>query len=177
MKNKIILIVFSVILVFVIALFLIFNFVLYPKKYSNYISEYSSEYNIESALVYAIIKAESDFDKTAKSSAGAIGLMQILPSTGRYIASALNEQFEENNLFEPKTNIRYGCYYLRYLFDRFDDTHAVICAYNAGEGVVRKWLDEDGKLDETKISYSETKTYFRKVKDYYAVYKNSKICF
>ncbi len=177
MKNKLIIIIFSSFLILTIVLFSVFNFVLYPKKYSDYVNFYSKEYNIDSALVYAVIKAESDFDKNAKSKSGAIGLMQIIPRTAKWIAEELGENFDENNLFKPETNVRYGCYYLNYLSNKFDNINAVICAYNAGESVVRGWLDDEGKLDESKITYSETKNYLRRVKGFFKVYKNSKICF
>lgn len=177
MKNKLIIIIFSSFLILTIVLFSVFNFVFYPKKYSDYVSFYSKKYDIDSALVFAVIKAESDFDKNAKSKSGAIGLMQIIPRTAKWIAEELDENFDENNLFKPETNVRYGCFYLSYLFGKFGDINSVICAYNAGESVVRGWLDDEGNLDESKITYSETKNYLKRVRKFYRAYKNSKICF
>lgn len=176
MKNKIILIIFAVCLTFVIVVSVIFNFVLYPKKHANFVYKYSEEFNIEPALVFAIIKAESDFDKNAKSKAGALGLMQILPTTAKWIAEEFEENYLEESLFDEETNIRYGCFYLNYLFSKFSDKWAVVCAYNAGETVVRNWISED-KLDISKVSYAETKKYLLNVKKFYTVYVNSKICF
>ena len=155
--------------------FLLFNFALFPTKYKNYVTFYSDKYGLDKALVYAVIKTESGFDSGAISPSNARGLMQVIESTGRWIASELDEEFEVNNLFDPETNIRYGCFYLSYLFEKFADIDIVICAYNAGETAVRNWLDEDGKLDYDKVTYSETKNYYKKVKGYYNVYKNHKI--
>ena len=75
-------------------------------------------------------------------------------------------------MFNPETNIKYGCFYLKYLFDKFERQDVVICAYNAGEGVIRDWLDEQGNLVKEKISYEETRNYLKKVSEYYEYYKN-----
>lgn len=174
MKRKMIA-VFLILCVATIMLFVIFNFVVHNKRYSNYVRKYSKEFNLEPALVYAVIKTESNFEKSAVSGSGALGLMQIIPSTAKWIASKFEEEFVAERMFEPETNIKYGCYYLRYLFDKFESIDIVICAYNAGETAVVKWLDEEGKLDRDKIAYEETKNYLYKVEGYYRVYKSSDI--
>lgn len=155
--------------------FVIFNFVVANKKYKNFVVKYSEEYNLEIALVYAIIKVESNFDKNAISSAGARGLMQLLPSTARWIAEELNEPFDEEKLFNEETNIKFGCFYLNYLFAKFKNLDAVVCAYNAGEGVVREWLDENGNVLKEKIAFEETKNYYSKIMKYYNIYKKNQI--
>ena len=175
LKNKV-LVVFCVICVVVVGVFCVFNFVMYPTKYKNYVVRYSEQFGLESALVYAVIKTESEFKPRAVSSAGARGLMQIIPSTGKWIASEFGEDFNEESLFDPETNIKYGCFYLKYLFDKFGDVGAVICGYNAGETAVKNWLNGDGKIDSGKISYLETKRYYSKVLGSYNVYKNARIC-
>lgn len=169
------LIAFSVIVVITIILFVVFNFGVYNKKYSNYVVKYSREYELESALVYAVIKTESNFDSNAVSKSGALGLMQIIPNTAKWIATELNETYDNENMFNADVNIKYGCYYLRYLFDKFKNTDVVICAYNAGETAVLKWLDSDGFLVRDKIDYAETRNYLSKVEGYYEVYKSSDI--
>lgn len=171
MKRKI-LILFSSICVIAVILFVVFNFFTKKKDYEYYVQKYSATYNLEESLVYAIIKAESDFDANAVSASGALGLMQIIPRTAKWIAEEFNEIYEKQNMFVPETNIKYGCFYLRYLFDKFKYSDVVICAYNAGEGIVRDWLDESGNLIEEKISYDETKTYLKRVKKFYSDYKN-----
>ena len=173
--KKWILIIFSCVCLITAIAFFIFHFVFVPKRYIKMVNEYSQKYNIEPALVYAIIKAESGFNPKAKSQVGAMGLMQIMQGTGKWIASELNEDFSENNLCDPKTNIRYGCFYLNYLFKKFGNMGAVICAYNAGEGAIRPWLNENGEIDEDKISFSETKNYYKKVMKYYKLYKSDEI--
>ncbi len=173
--KKWILILFSVICAFTLILFCIFNFLIYPKKYKNFVIEYSSEFNLDTSLVYAIIKAESNFNPNAVSPSGAKGLMQLINSTASWIASELGETYVENNLFDGETNIRYGCFYLNYLYKKFNNVDIVICAYNAGENAVRNWLDENGNLVIDKISYLETKNYYKKVKGYIRIYSSNEI--
>lgn len=176
MRKKV-LILFSVICIFSVIFFVVFNFLIYPTKYDGYVLHSAEKYDIDRALVYAVIKAESDFDDAAISSSGAIGLMQILPSTGKWIAKELGKDaFVLDELYDPKTNVEFGCFYLNYLKQKFSDINAVICAYNAGETVVRGWLDESGKLNESKIAYSETKKYLKRVRGFWRVYKIHEIC-
>lgn len=170
MKKRIIIIFSSVALV--LAIFaLIYNFVLFPSKFEDYVVVYAKEYGLEEELVYAVIKAESDFDENAVSPSGAMGLMQLIPTTAKWIASELKEEYNELFMFDAKTNIRYGCFYLNYLFSKFDTIDEVVCAYNAGEGVVRNWQSEEGGIDENLIDYPETKTYLSRVKNFYNMYK------
>lgn len=156
--------------------FVVFNFVFYPTKFENIVVKNAREYSLEPALVYAVIKTESNFDEKAKSKSNALGLMQILPTTANWIAKELNIQFEESDLFVPEVNVRFGCFYLKYLYDKFGDSDVVVAAYNAGETKVKDWLDENGKLDVKKIDYPETKNYLKKVKGCYQIYKNNELC-
>ena len=173
MKRKVYLLFLVVCVIFFVA-FLYFELVLFPVKYSREVEASSKKYGLDSALVYAVIKTESSFRKDVKSSAGAVGLMQILPSTAKWIAEVNNESFESNDLFDVGTNVDYGCFYLRYLFDKFEDVDVVVCAYNAGETKVREWL-KDGVLIEDRIDYKETKNYLKKVRQNYRVYKNKEL--
>lgn len=173
MKKKI----YVIFLISLVVLFLFSTaiyFVCVPKKYRNYVVEYSDEFGLEKELVYSIIKVESDYKKDAVSKSGALGLMQILPSTARWIAKELGEEYSKENMFDPKVNIRFGCFYLRYLFNKFEKQEIVICAYNAGEGKVFDWV-ENGALNRNKIDYEETKNYLVKVEKYYNIYKNKLI--
>ena len=174
MKKRLI-IIFSIILVIVSVLFILFNVILYPKKYKNLVGFYSEKYDLDIALVYSIIRVESDFNEKAVSPSGAKGLMQIMPSTAKWIAKELGETYDENMLFDPNKNISFGCFYLQYLKQRFSDINAVICAYNAGETIVKNWLDENGNLIENKIAYTETKNYLKRVKGYYRVYSKNEL--
>ncbi len=176
MKIKRLVYVLSIILTAVVVLaFNIFyyNFK-YPLKYKQEIIKYSATYNLEPAFVASVINAESSFNKNAVSKKGAIGLMQILPSTAQYIANSLNEPFSIQNLHDADTNIKYGCFYLNYLNNKFYTQKEVLCAYNAGETIVKSWLKDssiskDGKTLNS-IPYQVTKNYTQKImqgKKYY----------
>ena len=173
MKKKIYSLFLVVCVIFFVA-FLYFELFMFPIKYKDIVVGVSKKYDLEPALVYAVIKAESDFEKDASSSVGALGLMQILPSTAKWIAEEKDEAFKKENLFSAEVNIEYGCFYLRYLFDKFDDLDIVVCAYNAGETKVRDWI-ENGKLVENRIDYAETMGYLRKVRRFYKIYKNKEL--
>lgn len=154
--------------------FLFFN-VIYPVKFCDEINALSTKYNLDKTLVMSIIKVESGFNSNAKSKRGAIGLMQIMPSTASWVATKMGIEFDENKLFEPDVNIEFGCYYLNYLFSKFTDQNVVIAAYNGGEGNARNWLDENGLLVLDKIDMYETKDYVLKVNAAINIYKNRKI--
>lgn len=168
-----------IILFWVIIIFLgVYNYVLkkhvYPLEYKDEIIYYADQYDLDRALVFAVIKTESSFDKNAQSSKGAKGLMQITDSTGAYIAK--KKGVVNYDLYDVKCNIDFGCYYIRYLIDRFSDKETALIAYNAGEGKVRQWLNDkqyslDGKKLE-KIPYKETEEYIKKIKQNFSKYKN-----
>ena len=175
MKKKIF-IIFSVSLVILFFVSIVFNFVICPKKYKNYVLAYSEEYELDKFLVYSIIKTESNFDAKAVSKSNALGLMQILPNTAKWIASELGEEYSAEKMFDPSVNIRFGCFYLRYLFNKFKKMDIVICAYNAGEGAVLSWIEND-ELVRSEIDYLETKNYLAKVEDFYKIYSNKLFIF
>lgn len=145
----------------------IFSCVLYPIKYKDEILKASNDYNLDPALICAVINAESSFNKNAKSRSGAVGLMQILPSTAEWVAAKLNFEYSPKMLYEPNVNINFGCYYLSYLLDKFAIEATAICAYNAGEGIVRAWLLDEKCSSNGKalnyIPYNETRYYLNKV--------------
>ena len=161
------------VLVLSILLIFIFYFLIYPVKYKNIVQKYSAEYSINIETIYAVIKAESNFNKNAVSLKGAVGLMQLLPSTADWISNLLNEN--DYDLKDAETNIKYGTYYLRYLYNKFEYLDTAICAYNAGEGTVRNWLNNPEYSSDFKtlnvIPYKETREYLNKVKFYERVYK------
>ncbi|MTI48565.1 MAG: lytic transglycosylase domain-containing protein [Firmicutes bacterium] len=150
--------------------------VLYPLHYKEYIDNYSSEFQVDPLLVASIIKAESKFYKDATSNKGAIGLMQITPSTGSWIASQMGiEEYKVDILYDPETNIMMGCWYIDNLNKQFGNIELVLAAYNGGRGNVKKWLgDTQYSLDGENlydIPFSETKKYVEKVKQNYKIYK------
>ena len=143
----------------------------YPRPYAETVRSSG----IPPSLVYAIIKAESNFNEAAVSRAGAVGLMQIRPSTAEYICRRQGMEFHAEKLMEGNYNVSIGCMYLAYLLERFPDETAAICAYNAGEGTVRHWLtDKSYSADGNTLSqipYPETRTYAKKVLDFRKIYE------
>lgn len=153
-----------------------FNFILYPIKYKNTINSCSKNYGVNNALVASIICVESSFNEQAKSNRGALGLMQLMPATAKWLCEKKGEEYDEDKLLTAEYNINLGTYYLKYLMGRFDSLDNAIMAYNAGEGIVNSWLknadlSEDGK-QLNKIPYPETSAYLSKVKRAMNVYKD-----
>lgn len=154
----------------------------YMWPYQQDILEYSERNKIDPFLVAAIIKNESGFDPKAVSAVGAVGLMQIMPETGRWIAEQMGlENYHDNDLYQTKKNIRMGCWYIGELEHEFQRNLALIMiAYNAGRGQTKAWMEENGwdynfnNLDA--IPYPDTKEYVIKVlhdRDrYYLLYKD-----
>jgi len=138
---------------------LVFVHFRFPKRYCDIITMASETHNIEPSLIYAVILSESGFDRYAVSSAGAMGLMQIMPSTAEYIARERGIEFSEEMLFDPAINIDFGTYYLARMFRRFGNQKEALAAYNAGEGNVSAWRASD--LD--RIPFRETRDYVRRV--------------
>lgn len=136
-------------------------------EHADLIRTYSEQYDLDPTLVAAVIYTESGYNERATSRVGAKGLMQIMPETGKEIAEALGEAFDENDLYDPEVSIRYGCYYLRAQMDRFDQNAAVtLAAYNAGPNNAARWLSEYGLDSRGRISYipyGETDRYVKRV--------------
>lgn len=147
--------------------------ILYPLGFKEETLDCAKEYDLEPALVFAIIKTESGFDRNAESTKGAKGLMQITPETGKYIAEKL--KIVNYDLSDAKTNVRFGCYYLRYLIDDFTVAATAIAAYNAGEGNVRIWLKNKEYSDDGRslkeIPFKETRAYVKKIYESFRKYK------
>ena len=146
----------------------------YKKDYSEYVSKYSEEYNVEEDLIYAIIKAESNFDPNAQSNKDAQGLMQLMYSTAEEIANKININLTEDNILDPDININLGTNYISSLLNKYECVEIALAAYNAGSGNVDKWIENgviqsDGS-DIENIPYKETNTYVRKVMRDYNIY-------
>ena len=156
------------------------NFVekkLYPREYSEYVEKYSAEFGVPEAVIYAVIKAESDFDPSAVSSATppALGLMQLMEETYADVARMLGEKADPWKIYDPETNIKYGTYYLSYLYRQFENWENTFAAYNAGLGNVYNWLEDpeysDGEGNLTHIPFSETREYVKRVTKYRSKYE------
>lgn len=149
--------------------------VLYPMEYSDLIRENAYRSGIDPAYAASIVLAESSYDPRAVSSVNAQGLMQIMPDTGKWIAGKFDEEYAEGCLFDPETNIRYGCWYLGFLVDRYDgDLVCSTAAYHSGQGTVDKWLKNpaysaDGKTLSV-IAGTNADTYVNRVLEYYEKY-------
>ncbi len=146
-----------------------------PLRHEDIIRQQSRAKDLDPALVAALIYRESKFrDQT--SSAGAKGLMQILPETAKFIANRSGgTQFELRDLANPQVNIAYGCWYLRYLMQRYNgNLVAAVAAYNAGHQHVDEWGGSSLRIDE--IRFPETKQYtqdvFEKRGDYVKHYRS-----
>ena len=144
----------------------LFGETLYPIKYSEYVDKASEDYGLDRALIYAVIHTESHFDEDAESAAGAKGLMQLMPESFEWLQSLKGESLDSDSIMEPRVNIDYGSYLLKYFLDRYGDKSAAIAAYNAGF-VVSDWLENseyssDGKTLDI-IPYPETEKYVEKV--------------
>ena len=148
----------------------------YPVEYEALIRQYAAENEIPPAYVAAVILAESSYRADAVSQVNAQGLMQILPSTGEWIAGKFGETYTEGCLFDPETNVKYGCWYLGFLMRRYDGSmRCASAAYHAGQGTVDKWLADpaysaDGKTLD-RIASDATGTYVERVLKYYEKYE------
>ena len=149
---------------------------IFPKKYQALVEKYAAQYQIDDTWVYAMIKAESNFDPRAISHKDARGLMQISLTTGQWAADTLHiENYTEEMLFDPEINIQIGCWYTNLLYRQFhENMETVLAAYNGGSGNVQKWLSnpeysQDG-ITLSAIPFGETKRYVKKVVSYQKAY-------
>lgn len=180
MRKKIV-ICFIALIIFIVFLILFKDNILkifYPKKYEDIVSLYAKEYNVDENLIYAVIKAESDFDENAVSNKNALGLMQIMEDTAKDIAKKNNINVDENNarkdILDINNNINIGTKYLATLLEKYQNTNLALAAYNAGTGNVDNWienkiLNEDGSNIEN-VPYKETNNYIRIILQNYKIY-------
>ena len=178
MKKLLFLIIIIIIILFVLNFSNIRNIILeniYPIKYSKYVELYAKKYNVDKELIYAIIKAESNFNHEAVSSKGASGLMQLMQPTAEEVARKINVKVDENIILEPKVNINLGTKYIATLIEKYDNIGLALAAYNAGSGNVDIWIEngtikKDGS-DIENIPYKETNNYVRKILRDYKIYQ------
>ena len=154
----------------------------YMWEYQQDIVTYSQKNKVDPFLIAAIIKNESNFNHKAVSKVGAVGLMQIMPDTGRWIAEQMGlESYKDTDLYQTRTNIRMGCWYLGELDHEFKHNLAlVMIAYNAGRGQTHAWMEEygwDDNFNDLKaIPFPDTREYVAKVLQdrdkYYLLYRD-----
>jgi len=136
-----------------------------PLRHDDIIRQQAAEKDLDPALIAAVIYAESKFDETERSEAGARGLMQVTPRTALDIADrSEGTEFVLDDLDDPDINIRYGTFHLRELLDHYDGNEvAALAAYNAGSSNVDRWGGADLDIDD--IGFKETHAYVEKVLD------------
>ena len=143
--------------------------VLYPLEYEHIIRAHSRNYRLDPELVAAVIYQESKFKPRARSSSGALGLMQLRPETAHGIAARTGgAAFRTEDLLDPEINIRYGSWYLRHLLDKYDDETLALAAYNAGQGNVDSW-----RRRGVGIQFEETRDYVERVRELEEIYRTA----
>ena len=139
----------------------------YPLRYDAIVRGHARNYRLDPALLAGMIYQESKFNAHARSSSGAIGLMQLLPDTAKGIAVHTGgSRFEVSDLDDPEINVRYGSWYLRHLLDKYGDERTALAAYNAGQENVDTWRRE-GK----GIAFAETRHYVKRVEHLKTLYR------
>ena len=175
-------------IIFIIIIIIVFVFlgmfkdkilkIIYPQNYKEIVSIYAEKYGVEENLIYAVIKAESNFNHEAVSHKGAIGIMHIMEETGEEIATKLGMELDSENVREElskiENNINIGTNYLSILLEKYKSKEVALAAYNAGIGTVDNWIEKniikaDG-TDIENIPYKETNNYVRKILRDYKIY-------
>lgn len=138
---------------------------LYPEPYAEMVRDMCREYSLPEYLFYALVREESLFDADISSSAGAVGLSQLMPSTARDVASRIGVEIDD--LTDPELNLRLGAWYLAHLMERTDSPSQALFSYNGGITRLRRWVSTyrgyPGDLLLEKIPFAETSHYGRKV--------------
>lgn len=149
----------------------------YPRAYWSNVAEIATEYGVPQELIWSIMKAETNFRSDAVSPVGALGLMQVMPHTGRKVASLMGrDELKVHELTLPKTAIAVGGRYLQRVLKKFDQKIPLAAAsYNGGPHRVHAWLSQFGRLDMDEfidhIPFVETRNYVKRVVRYYSTYR------
>lgn len=187
MKNKKLLIVIFILLAIIVFLVVFKNKILkiiYPRNHAEIVSIYAEKYEVDENLVFAVIKAESNFQIKAVSNKSAIGLMQIMEETAKDVVNKYGVEVDlESSMVDTReeianvqNNINIGTKYLSILLNKYKNKEVAVAAYNAGIGTVDGWIEKgiikaDG-TDIENIPYKETNNYVRKILKNYEVYEN-----
>jgi len=158
-----------------------FAYLMYPVPYPVQVLENAAQNDLPPHLVYAMIREESHFDRKAVSRVGALGLMQLMPETGRFVARELEmPELTEEGLLDPEVNIAFGIWYASSLFKRSSDNyHWMLAAYNAGPANANRWFrgKRPGAGDVEivdRIDFKETRRYVQRIVEsanvYHALY-------
>jgi soluble lytic murein transglycosylase len=152
----------------------------YPLEYEDAIRAEAARNALDPALVAAVIDTESGFVPDSRSAEGAVGLMQLLPETARFVARLSDRPSPAPDRLEvPEVNIAYGTRYLRYLLERHDgDLDLALAAYNGGESNLERWMAQaraaGGELRVPEdIPFAETRGFVAKVRDSIPIYRRA----
>jgi soluble lytic murein transglycosylase len=150
----------------------------YPLRYASIVRGHAQHYHLDPALLAAVIYTESKFNAHSVSSAGAVGLMQLLPDTAKGIALHTGGSgFVISDLDDPEINVRYGAWYLEHLQEKYESrpnaTDLALAAYNAGQGQVDHWLAETPPGSPVHIGFAETRAYVARVHQLQAIYRRA----
>jgi soluble lytic murein transglycosylase len=141
--------------------------IIFPIDYFPIIKKYSDAHGLDPWLMTALIAQESTFTADVRSAANAVGLMQLIPSTGRRYASKLGIRYSSRILTQPETNVRLGMRYFKDLVDRFGGAHYALASYNAGEQRIVRWIAERPGFDQDEfiddIPFPETQNYVKRI--------------
>jgi soluble lytic murein transglycosylase len=141
----------------------------YPLRYDAIIRGHARNYGLRPELLAAVVYQESKFRVDARSSSGAIGLMQLLPDTAKGIAVHTGgSRFRVQDLYDPEINVRYGAWYLRHLLDKYGDERTALAAYNAGQRNVDRWRSRN-----EGIAFAETRHYVARVEALKKIYRHT----
>jgi peptidoglycan lytic transglycosylase len=150
---------------------------LYPVRYQADIAAVADKYGLDPYLVAAVARTESGFDPEARSHAGAVGLMQLLPKTAEWLTGLDGWKGPDNPaLTNPQDSLELGACYLAYLQNTLDSPTAALAAYNAGPTPVRRWVDKAGggdAFDVDDIPYPETREFVRRVEHYRDLFRKA----
>ena len=140
----------------------------YPTPYRDRLQTYARDNALDEAWVYGLIRQESRFISQAKSSAGASGLMQVMPATAKWIAKRMGMgNYHHGMIHQLDTNLQFGTHYMRYVLDQMDGQALMAtAAYNAGPGRPKRWAGEqpmEGAIYAETIPFTETRDYVKKV--------------
>lgn len=147
----------------------------YPRPYPDAVRAAAERYGVEPALVYAVMKKESNFREDAVSPSGAVGLMQLMPATAALFESRLPPELQPAPLTDPRKSIHLGAAYLASLRDALGADYLVLAAYNAGPGTLKAWREQMGRLEPelfvNLIPSAETETFVKKTLKYKKIYE------
>jgi len=150
----------------------------FPIKYKDKVTHFSKMHNLDDAYTYAVIRRESAFATDAHSRAGALGLMQIMPATGRSVAKKMKLRYKgKNQLLSADTNLKLGTNYLQKMLNKFNQQPVLAsAAYNAGGHRVKRWLPKEAEIPAINwvetIPFKETREYVAAVLAYTSIYEH-----